>query len=109
MAAKPWNPRLPTVYLDQSTLSAAFRAFRPEDPQTSASYLHLAQWIEQICENVNVCISLAHVLELASTGAAGTHWNIAHAKKMATWLDGLPLVWTAFVPKVRADEAIYWL
>jgi hypothetical protein len=88
MPPKPFDPTRPTFYLDNSTLCAAIKAHRlePDAPRYSA-YRPLAGWVERVAKEANLCLSTAHIIELA-------RWeDEATADAMARWYEGLPVVW----------------
>lgn len=89
MPSKPRTPGKPTFYLDQSTLSDAYRVESPE-------HRPLRRWIERVGSEANLCVSIAHVLEIAYWG------DEAAADGLARWLDTLPLVWA--YPSNRISE-----
>lgn len=103
MPAEVHDPTTPTVYLDQSTLSDAFRASLG-DPRASADYRPLRAWIEHVARTANLCLSNAHILELARMPADQT----VLAEQMLAWLDSLPTVWVRSLVSVERDEADYW-
>jgi hypothetical protein len=88
MPAKPIDPTRPTFYLDNSTLCAAIKAHRLEpDAPRYAAYRPLASWVERVAKEANLCLSTAHLIELA-------RWeDEATADAMARWYEGLPVVW----------------
>ena len=87
-------PRRPLVYLDQSTLSDAFRAEVPEGRQ-------LRGWVEATAPRVDLCVSLVHFLEAAPMPAA-------NGDAFATWIESLPFRWTRSYRLVEPLEDDYW-
>lgn len=105
MPSKHHDPTKPTVYLDQSTLSDAFRAHhsgigRLADP----AYLPLRQWIGRVAVEANLCISSVHLLELASWVA-----DEPMADAICAWLDALPTVPVASLQRVQVAEEEAWV
>ncbi len=98
MPSKPHNPTLPTFYLDQSTLSDAFRSAAVSPTGASAPYRQLFAWIQEVSSQANLCLSHAHVVEMAA-------WSEADA--MAAWLDSLDVVWLRSHPEVQRAEDEY--
>jgi hypothetical protein len=89
MASKPHNPTKISVYLDHSTLCDAFKAHRNRPDATDYSaYRPLRDWLERVSTEANLCLSTAHIAELAE-------WNDHQtADEMARWYDALQIVWT---------------
>jgi hypothetical protein len=105
MPSKQRDPQKPTVYLDQSTLSDAFRAHhsgvgRLADP----AYLPLLQWIGRVAAEANLCISSVHLLELAGWVA-----DEPMADAICAWLDALPTVSVASLQRVQLAEEEGWV
>lgn len=104
MPAKKYDPARPTFYLDQSTLSDAFRVhepgqLKPADP----AYQPLRGWVERVGHQANLCISTIHLLELAKWTAS----DVADA--LCRWLDGLPVVAVLGLHRVRRLEEEAWV
>lgn len=101
MPPKSRDPDRPTFYLDQSTLSDAFRSTFVEGARRSdPAYLPLRPWIERVAREANLCLSSTHVLELAA-------WSELEADAMAEWLDSLDIVWMRSYPDVQRAEDEY--
>lgn len=96
----PWKPTSVgkrSFYLDQSTLSDAYKSLRLEAPTREREYLPLVDWVRRVAHEANLCISWPHVYELAA-------WDGPEAGAMAQWLDELPLVWVNQAPRVTRSE-----
>lgn len=95
MPSKLYDPTKPTFYLDQSTLSYAFKG---EGPFTA-----LQAWVRRVAEEANLCISLAHVFELVLIE------DEEKRRAMAAWLDTLHFVPCHLQFHIKPLEADYWL
>ncbi|MBI2392160.1 MAG: hypothetical protein HYV09_21405 [Deltaproteobacteria bacterium] len=105
MAAHPRRPTKPSVYLDQSTLSDAFRAGLINDrkPDRLRGYGPLAPCVERVASDADLCVSILHAQELAA-------WeDVAMAHGLAKWLDGLEVVWMHATEAAQAIEDDHWL
>lgn len=102
MPAKVVDSSKPTFYLDQSTLSDAYRSVFLNGGASQPEYRALIPWLECVASEANLCISDTHVAELAS-------WVGLEGEAMADWLDGLPLVWVHFGHNVMDSEDEYWV
>ena len=92
-----------TIYLDQSTLCDAFRSCM-QPPSAVAEYRPLMPWIERVAHEANLCLSTAHIIEIA--GIPQKH--LVQAEGIAAWVDALPTVWVRSVNEVVPEEADYW-
>jgi len=101
---KRYDPTKITVYPDNSTLCAAFKAHRnlPDAPEYSA-YLPLRDWFERVAHEANLCLSTTHIVELF-------RWDdTATADEMVRWYDRLPIVWAKSMHKdVEEFETERW-
>jgi hypothetical protein len=104
MPAKLFDPAKPTFYLDNSTLSSAWKAHRHDQSAGAyAAFAPLIPWVERVATEANLCLSYAHILEPENWADRNT------ARAMIEWYDGLPTVWM----RSRFDdadefEAEYW-
>lgn len=105
MPSKPRDPSKRTIYLDQSTLSdlvhgaTVGRAQKPGD----AVYKDMLPWVRHIAQTENLCLSLAHVVELGQWGDQGA------ANAAVELLDELPYVWLEIGQQLAEAEEEYWL
>lgn len=100
MTSKACTTARRTFYLDQATLSYAFKASygTKKSKHAMAEVEALTALVETIAKEHNLCISLLHVQELAQ-------FRGSEGEGMAEWLETLPLVWTRSVQHYLLDEA----
>lgn len=103
MPPRSRDPTTKTIYLDQSTLSDAFRSCL-EPPTASAAYQPLNAWIGRVAREANLCVSTAHILETAAFPPERT----VQAERFAAWIDSLPTVWMRSMLDVIEEESDYW-
>ena len=66
-------------------------------------YAALVPWIERVSQTANLCLSVIHLQEFAA-------WeDLSMAHGIATWLDGLDVVWMHSSELVRMNEIDHWL
>lgn len=105
MPSKQHDATKPTVYLDQSTLSDAFRVHKPgRSKPVDPAYRSLRGWVERVAHQANLCVSQIHLIELAK-------WNsdAALADELCQWLDGLPVVGVYAIHRVKEAEEKAWV
>jgi hypothetical protein len=94
----------PLVYLDQSTLSDAFRAHavlgagRAADP----AYAPLLPWMEGVAQRGNLVLSMAHLSEIAGLP------DRALADAIVAWFWERDFVWARDIRSVLEQEAEVW-
>ena len=111
MASKQYDRTKLSVYLDHSTLCAAFKAHRPQaDAADFAAYRPLVSWAERVGIEANLCLSTAHLIELVSwedtaTADAKTYgliidyWGVSEALQEALAIFSPADVKGAMLPK----------
>jgi hypothetical protein len=102
MPSKPHDRTKPSVYLDQSTLCDAFGAHAVGARPEASAYRPLLPWIERVAREANLCLSLIHFREMSKWG------DLQAADALATWLDGLPIVWMRGVDNLVQQEDDVW-
>jgi hypothetical protein len=83
-----YDPTKITVYPDNSTVCAAFKAHRNQaDAAEYSAYLPLRDWFERVACEANLCLSMMHLGELFRWDDHDT------ADAIARWYDTLPVLW----------------
>ena len=103
MPPRPHDPSKPTVYLDQSALSGAFKATHGYGNE-SEHYKPLLPWIERVAHGANLCLSGAHIAEVSKFPPSETML----AERMIAWIDALPTVWVRSLIEIGPLEEDYW-
>ncbi|WP_394845136.1 hypothetical protein LZC95_49915 [Pendulispora brunnea] len=101
MPPRAYDASKVTFYLDQSTVSDAFRAVTVP-PRADAAYRPLLAWMERLAREANLCFSIAHIAEIARWADHGL------ADALAEWLDGITTVWVRPMLEVMTEEEDYW-
>lgn len=102
MPPRAYDSTKKTFYLDQSTVSDAFRATAGPGVTGDPGYAPLRPWIERVAHEANLWFSTAHILETARLNHAMT------AEGLAAWVDSLPTVWVRSLLDVDPEEDDYW-
>lgn len=101
MAVGRHDPTRKTIYLDQSTISDAFLATEGRS-NSDAGYAPLRDWIDRVAHEANLCLSTAHLVEVARFP------EIVTGDRIVLWLDSLPTVWVRPADDIAEDEDEVW-
>lgn len=105
MPPRPRDPSKKTIYLDQSTLSDAYRASLDPPTTKDARFKPLRPWVERVAQEANLSLGAPHLFELARTPPE----HKAQADGMAAWIDSMPTVWVRSPNDVGLEEQDYWV
>lgn len=103
MPARPHDPTRPTIYLDQSTLVDAFQAWYPTAKAREA-YRPLRAWIERVAHEANLCLSSAHISEIARYPDE----HRIERDAFIAWIDSMPTFWVRSSNEIIPEEGTYW-
>lgn len=98
MALGRYDATRKTIYLDQSTISDAFLATEGKR-NSDVGYEPLQGWIARVSREANLCLSTAHLVELARFP------ELVMADRIIVWLDSLPIVWVRPMDDIAEDGA----
>jgi len=102
MADKRRDATQPTIYLDTSTISDAFKAHGAAADQLAA-FRPLLPWCERVAQEANLCMSVMHLAEFSRWG------DVETADKIARWVDATPIVWLgSMAHRIQTLEAQAW-
>ncbi len=101
MAVGRHDPTRKTIYLDQSTISDAFLATEGRS-NSDRGYAPLRDWIERVAHEANLCLSTAHLVEVARFP------EIVTGDRIVLWLESLPTVWVRPADDIAEDEDEVW-
>jgi len=78
-------------------------AKRYDPSKKYAAHLPLKAWFERVSRDANLCLSLAHILELVPWPDQET------ADTMARWYDTMPIIWVRSIQDITQEfEPEYW-
>jgi hypothetical protein len=103
MATGAHDPTRPTIYLDQSTLVDAFQAWYAT-PKARDVYRPLRAWVERVAHEANLCLSSAHLTEIARYPEE----HRTERDEFIAWLDSMPVIWARSWNDIIPEEATYW-
>lgn len=103
MAAPEHLLTKPTIYLDQSTLVDAFQAWYPTAKAREA-YRPLRAWIERVAHEANLCLSNAHISEIARYPEE----HRIERDAFIAWIDSMPVLWVRSSNDIISEEGTYW-